>query len=140
MISIQDQIEQKLQTHAFSYPVKVQDAYSKAKPQYPLITIDESGNRELLSLGEVERYAKLTYRIEVYTRDEVDEDKIIPARKVARHLAHEMDQVLRTELNLTRVGDPVSLPYTTDTTITRYILTYSATIDTLTNYIYKGDL
>lgn len=136
MKSIYDDIIEALKESELGQTISIYEAYSPQAPTYPAIFVEESLNREQLTIGGAERLTMVAYRFEILTRAEWEEEeqRIISRRKQAQRIAHQLDAWLRENYRLTRRGDAVYLPHS-DETLGRYILTYQGYLSD--DYIYQ---
>ena len=136
MKSLYDDLLDALKESELGQNLSVYESYSPQTPQYPAIFIEESLNREQLTIGGAERLTMVAYRFEILTRAEWDETRqgVISRRKQAQRIANQLDEWLRTTFHLTRRGDAVYLPHV-DETLGRYIVTYQGYLSD--GYIYQ---
>lgn len=138
MVTITDEIIEKLKSNEFSIPVKdVRDTYSTKSPVYPMITVEEIFNRPVLQIHGEEIQSRLDYRFEIYGRDISLNGVLSTKREVVTTLGIELDELMRTTYGMKRSGSTTILPYSSDGSILRYIVTYSGIIDTRTMIIYQ---
>lgn len=138
MVNISDEIIQKLKDHTFSIPLKdVREPYSTKSPVYPMITVEELPGSTLLQLHGEEILSTLGVRFEIYARDMSHDGEVYTKNQIVSKLGKELDELIRTTYGLKRVGDAVKLPYSSDGSILRYILTYTGKIDNRTMIIYQ---
>ena len=138
MVNISDEVIQKVKDHSFSFPIKdVREPYSTLKPDYPMITVEELSGSTLLQLHGEEILSTITLRFEIYVRDITKDGEVYKKNQAAVQIGEELDELIRTTYGLKRTGDPVKLPYSSDGSILRYILTYSGKIDNRTMIIYQ---
>lgn len=139
MVTIQDEVIQKIKEHSFIFALKdVREVYSTKSPVYPMITVEELPGATLLQLHGEEILSTIGVRFEIYTRDTATDDGKVHTRgQVATSIAEELDELIRTTYGLTRTGDVTRLPYSSDGSILRSILTYTGKIDNRTMIIYQ---
>ena len=138
MVSIQDEVIQKIKNHEFSFPLKdVREIYSTKDPVYPMIAVEELPGATLLQLHGEEIWSTIGMRFEIYTRDASKEGIVYKKGQVADKIAIELDQLIRTTYGLKRTGDVTKLPYSSDGSVLRSILTYTGKIDNRTMIIYQ---
>lgn len=139
MVSILDEIIDKLKEATFTIPVKdVREPYTTKQPVYPMVTVEETRNSPYQQIHGKVLYTNLNYRFEIYGRDTSVESVPTSKRKVVTTIANEIDQIMRETYGMRLVGDPQMLPYSTDNTIVRYIMTYGGIIRNDTQYIYQN--
>lgn len=138
MVSILDEIIEYMKEYEFSVPIKdVRETYSPKSPVYPMVTVEETRNSPDLQLhGELIR-SKLNYRFEIYGRDTSIGDTVLTKRQVVRKIGNDIDTIMRTKYGMKCISSPQILPYTTDNSVLRYIITYTGVIDTRTMIIYQ---
>lgn len=137
MKSLYEDLISELSACEFSYPLHVYGAYTVEKPTYPALMIDETINREHVTVGGKERVTLLAYRFDLLCGDEWDEQRqqAVSRRQVAHYLAAELDAVIRERWGFTRTGDPVYM-VSGEAAIGRYILTYQGYVSE-DDYIYR---
>lgn len=137
MKSLYENFMSELSACDFSFPLHVYGAYTVEKPTYPALIIDETINREHVSLRGKERVTLLGYRFEILCGDMWDEQRqqAISRRQVAHYLAAELDTIIRERWGFTRTGDPVYL-MAGEPSVGRYIVTYQGYV-TDDNYVYR---
>lgn len=138
MVTILDEIIEKIKSEEISIPFKdVRDPYSTKSPVYPMITVEEIRNSPEQQInGKIIR-TTLNYRFEIYGRDTSVSSEVMNKRKVVTTLGNEIDKIMRETYGMKMVGDPQILPYSTDNSILRYIVTYGGIIDNETMIIYQ---
>ncbi len=104
------------------------------KGTYPKITIQEINNSEVLSrsTAEGERTTDLTYQFVCYSRDTEEYDYI----DSVRFMLSIIEDYIRGNYKMQRMGDVVIQPYITDKTIMTGTVRYSCVYDKETNLIY----
>lgn len=138
MVTISDEVIQKIKDHTFSIPFKdVREPNSSKNPQYPMLTVEELPGAPLVQLHGEEILSTLGIRFEIYARDTSHDGKVYTKSQVATMLAKELDELIRTTYGLKRMGDVQKLPYSSDGSILRCILTYTGKIDNRTMIIYQ---
>ncbi len=138
MVELTDEIIEKLKSHVFPIPIKdVREPFSTKEPVYPMITVNNMRNSTKLQLQGEEIWSRQSYRFEIYARDTAHEGKVYTKRQVSSMIGNELDKLIRTTYGLRRVGEPVRLPYGSDGTIMRFILTYTGIVDNRTMIIYQ---
>lgn len=137
MKSLYEDLISELSACEFSYPLHVYGAYTVEKPTYPALMIDETINREHVTVGGKERVTLLAYRFDLLCGDEWDEQRqqAVSRRQVAHYLAVELDAIIRDRWGFTRAGDPVYM-VSGEPAIGRYILTYQGYVSE-DDYIYR---
>ena len=137
MKSLYEDLISKLSACEFSYPLHVYGAYTVEKPTYPALMIDETINREHVTVGGKERVTLLAYRFDLLCGDEWDEQRqqAVSRRQVAHYLEAELDAVIRERWGFTSTGDPVYM-VSGEPAIGRYILTYQGYVSE-DDYIYR---
>lgn len=113
-------------------------AYPEVEPKFinPLVFIKEIVNVPYEpTYTMVENHSRLSYEIEIYSRKQAVGETIYSAAEVTQILGREINEELEA-LGLMRASTPVLVPYSTDNSIMRYVLTYSCVLDLKTNYIY----
>lgn len=149
MKTIIDNIKRDLKEH-FNTPISYEDkiledfkdilikkAYEEnPKIKYPAIEIQEIDNSESLNYSDNrgEQYSNLGYQITIYSRN-------IPsmqAEEAVRMLGNEVNKVLGGQYKMNRLGNPVVVPMTTDSTILQYIVRYSGVLSLEYNILYKS--
>ena len=138
MVSILDEIIGTLKDSSFTIPFQdIREPYSTKKPVYPMITVEETRNSpQQQILGRIIR-SRLNYRFEIYARDMTFNSQLMGKREVITLLGNELDTIMRGMYGMKMVGDPQILPYTSDKSILRYIVTYGGIIDNETMIIYQ---
>lgn len=102
-----------------------------------MITVEETRNDPDLQIhGQIIR-SNLNYRFEIYGRDTSVDSQLMSKRKVVTTLGQELDKIMRETYGMKLVGSPQILPYSTDNSILRYIVTYGGIIDNQTMIIYQ---
>lgn len=138
MVNIEDEVIQKVKDHAFYFPLKdVRKLYSTKNPVYPMIVVQELPGATLLQLHGEEILSTIGMRFEIYARDTSRDGAIYTKDHVATNIGTELDQIIRTTYGLKRIGEPQKLPYSSDGSILRYVLTYTGKIDNRTMIIYQ---
>lgn len=138
MVTILEEIIQKLKDNQFSITVKdVREPFSTKTPVYPMITIDEVTNRPYIQMLGIELFSSIAYRFEIYARDISQDGNVYTKRQIVNALGKEIDDLVKKNYGFIRIGDPQILPYTSDNTIIRYIVTYGGKIDTTTMITYQ---
>lgn len=138
MVTILDEIIEKIKSQTFSIPFKdVREPYSTKSPVYPMITVEEIRNSPSQQInGQIIR-SNLNYRFEIYGRDTSVESQLMSKRQVVTTLGQELDKIMRETYGMKMIGDYQILPYSTDNSILRYIVTYGGVIDNKTMIIYQ---
>lgn len=139
MISIKNELIQKLTINEdYVYiPKSVRDFYSDEKPVFPMIIIDEVVNDTYQSIHGKEIYSNIGYRIECYGKDTAIGEDIIVKNDIAFQLGKDVDKFMREKMGFIRVGSPTMIQSVEDTSVVRYVLTYSGLINNQTQLIYK---
>lgn len=138
MVSILDEIIQKIKDSTFTVPFKdVREPYSTKQPVYPMITVEEVTNTPQQQInGKIIR-SNLHYRFEIYGRDVSVNEALMKKRKLVTTLGNELDTIMRETYGMKMIGTYQILPYTSDNSILRYIVTYGGIIDNETMIIYQ---
>lgn len=138
MVSILDEIIQKIKDSTFTVPFKdVREPYSTKQPVYPMITVEEVTNTPQQQInGKIIR-SSLHYRFEIYGRDVSVNETLMKKREVVTTLGNELDTIMRETYGMKMIGTYQILPYTSDNSILRYIVTYGGIIDNETMIIYQ---
>lgn len=138
MISIKNELIEKLFNYdGYMFPPKaVRDFYSDEKPVFPMIIVDEVVNDTFQSIHGKEVYSNIGYRIECYAKDFAVDEKIYTKNDLALQLGIDTDRFMREIMGFKRVGSPVMIPSVDDSSVVRYVLTYSGIINNQTQYIY----
>ncbi len=138
MVSILDEIIQKIKDSEFTVSYKdIREPYSTKEPVYPMITVEEVTNTPQQQInGKIIR-TNLHYRFEIYGRDCSVDGKLMRKRKVVTTLGNELDTIMRETYGMKMIGTYQILPYTSDNSILRYIVTYGGIIDNETMIIYQ---
>nr|DAS58831.1 MAG TPA: hypothetical protein [Caudoviricetes sp.] len=138
MVSILDEIIQKIKDSTFTVPFKdVREPYSTKQPVYPMITVEEVTNTPQQQInGKIIR-SNLHYRFEIYGRDVSVNETLMKKREVVTTLGNELDTIMRETYGMKMIGTYQILPYASDNSILRYIVTYGGIIDNETMIIYQ---
>lgn len=138
MVSILDEIMEKIKNSTFTVSFKdIREPYSTKQPVYPMITVEEITNTPQQQInGKIIR-TNLHYRFEIYGRDISHEGQLISKRKLVTTLGNELDTIMRETYGMKMIGTYQILPYTSDNSILRYIVTYGGIIDNETMIIYQ---
>lgn len=138
MVSILDEIMEKLKNSTFTVSFKdIREPYSTKQPVYPMITVEEITNTPQQQInGKIIR-TNLHYRFEIYGRDISHEGQLISKRKLVTTLGNELDTIMRETYGMKMIGTYQILPYASDNSILRYIVTYGGIIDNETMIIYQ---
>lgn len=138
MVSILDEIIQKIKDSTFTVPFKdIREPYSTKQPVYPMITVEEVTNTPQQQInGKIIR-SNLHYRFEIYGRDSSVDGELMRKREVVTTLGNELDTIMRETYGMKMIGTYQILPYTSDNSILRYIVTYGGIIDNETMIIYQ---
>lgn len=138
MVSILDEIIQKIKDSTFTVPFKdVREPYSTKQPVYPMITVEEVTNTPQQQInGKIIR-SNLHYRFEIYGRDVSVNETLMKKREVVTTLGNELDTIMRETYGMKMIGTYQILPYTSDNSILRYIVIYGGIIDNETMIIYQ---
>lgn len=137
MVSILDELIDKLKSFEFSIPVKdVREPYSTKNPVYPMILVEEVRNSpEQQICGQIIR-TNLAYKFDIYARD-ISVESLKTKREVLDILMGELDSIMRETYGMKQSGEYTTLPYTSDGSILRRIITYGGIIDNETKIIYQ---
>ena len=139
MVSILDEIIEKLKETTFTIALKdVREPYTTKKPVYPMVTVEETRNTPWQQTHGKVKFTNLNYRFEIYGRDASVNSELMSKRKVVTAIGNEIDKIMREAYGMKLIGDPQLLPYSSDNSIVRYILTYGGIIDNDTMYIYQS--
>lgn len=138
MVSILDEIMEKIKNSTFTVSFKdIREPYSTKQPVYPMITVEEITNTPQQQInGKIIR-TNLHYRFEIYGRDISHEGQLISKRKLVTTLGNELDTIMRETYGMKMIGTYQILPYASDNSILRYIVTYGGIIDNETMIIYQ---
>lgn len=138
MVSILDEIMEKIKNSTFTVSFKdIREPYSTKQPVYPMITVEEITNTPQQQInGKIIR-TNLHYRFEIYGRDISHEGQLINKRKLVTTLGNELDTIMRETYGMKMIGTYQILPYASDNSILRYIVTYGGVIDNETMIIYQ---
>lgn len=138
MVSILDEIMEKIKNSTFTVSFKdIREPYSTKQPVYPMITVEEITNVPQQQIkGKIIR-TNLHYRFEIYGRDISHEGQLINKRKLVTTLGNELDTIMRETYGMKMIGTYQILPYASDNSILRYIVTYGGIIDNETMIIYQ---
>lgn len=138
MVSILDEIIEKIKNSTFTVSFKdIREPYSTKQPVYPMITVEEITNTPQQQInGKIIR-TNLHYRFEIYGRDISHEGQLINKRKLVTTLGNELDTIMRETYGMKMIGTYQILPYASDNSILRYIVTYGGIIDNETMIIYQ---
>lgn len=138
MVSILDEIMEKIKNSTFTVSFKdIREPYSTKQPVYPMITVEEITNIPQQQInGKIIR-TNLHYRFEIYGRDISHEGQLINKRKLVTTLGNELDTIMRETYGMKMIGTYQILPYASDNSILRYIVTYGGIIDNETMIIYQ---
>lgn len=107
------------------------------KGKYPRIIIEETVNEEVenRSTAAGERTVALTYTFTCYSRDMEENDYV----DSVKFLANEIEKFIADNYKpMTRLGDPVNIPFISDRTVMTRVLRFSCVYDYETNLIYKN--
>lgn len=138
MVSILDEIIQKIKDSTFTVPFKdVREPYSTKQPVYPMITVEEVTNTPQQQINGKTIRSNLHYRFEIYGRDVSVNETLMKKREVVTTLGNELDTIMRETYGMKMIGTYQILPYTSDNSILRYIVTYGGIIDNETMIIYQ---
>ena len=138
MVSILDEIIQKIKDSTFTVPFKdVREPYSTKQPVYPMITVEEVTNTPQQQInGKIIR-SNLHYRFEIYGRDVSVNETLMKKRKLVTTWGNELDTIMIETYGMKMIGTYQILPYASDNSILRYIVTYGGIIDNETMIIYQ---
>ena len=133
MKNLVDDLITFLNTLTFSDTVKdIREAYSKKKPVYPMISVDEINNATRTALVGEERLSNLGYQIDVYSKDMYPRS----GRDICRGIVSIVDTNLQSQYGMKRVSY-VEIPDPNDTTVFRITLRYTCILDVKTDYMYR---
>jgi hypothetical protein len=132
MIFLLDDIKNHLKTLTYNYDVTVRPSNSKLTPTYPLITIDEIDNSVKQSINGVEKYSRVTYQIDIYSKDMYPSS----ALTVLKSLASTVSDEIQTYYGLLRQNMTI-MPDVNDETVTRMTMRFTGTLDPINEVIYK---
>lgn len=139
MISIKAELIDKLSLYdGYTFnPKAVRDFYSDEKPVFPMVIVDEVVNDTFQSIHGKEIYSNIGYRIECYGKDTAYGEVIHTKTDIALELGMNVDTFMQEQMGFRRVGSPVMIPSVDDSSVVRYVLTYSGLIHNETQLIYK---
>lgn len=115
----------------------IKQAYkSLPKAKYPMITIEEIDNSEVINrtTAKGEQTTLLTYQIVCYSRDMEEYDYV----DSARFMADLVNEFIMNNYKMNRLGSPIPIPYITDNTVMTCVQRFSCVYDKETNLIYKN--
>lgn len=145
MKSIEKLIVEKLQEHTFDIgAVSISEPFSYKKPDLtvPLIIVQELINTpDEARETDKEVYSDLVYQISVISRTSVYTDggvtKTRSPYETVVDLSMEVCDFLRKELMLSRMGDFITRPYTSDNTVMERVFRVTAKYDLEHEYLYR---
>lgn len=139
MISIKNELIEKLSSYdGYTFkPKVVRDFYTDEKPVFPMVIIDEVVNDTFQSIHGKEIYSNIGYRVECYGKDTAIGETIYTKTDIAFELGVNVDKFMQEQMGFKRVGSPVMIPSVDDSSVVRYVLTYSGIINVETQLIYK---
>lgn len=132
MIFLLNDIKDHLKSLDYNYDVTVRPSNSKLTPTYPLITIDEIDNSVKQSINGVEKYSRVTYQIDIYSKDMYPSS----ALTVLKSLASTVSDEIQTYYGLLRQNMTI-MPDVNDETVTRMTMRFTGTLDPINEVIYK---
>lgn len=90
---------------ASEYEVNVTKYSIKEADRFPLVIITEEDNvLEDSTFSKLETTSRLYYEINIYTKDLVISNEIVPAMKVAREISQKVDYLLGYKLKMDRLS------------------------------------
>ena len=145
MKSIESLIVEKLNGHTFTIgPVAVSEPFSYKKPDLsvPAIIVQEIVNSpDMAKETHKEEYSNLVYQISVVARTTVYEEAGVEKTKspyqTVVELSMEVCDFLREEFMLSRMGDFVTRPYTSDNTVMERVFRVTAKYDLEHEILYR---
>lgn len=142
MISLENQLKENIQElfsnrEDFYKQTLVKNSYDALpKGYYPRVIIEEIENSEVSdrSTTQGERTTALGYQITSYTRatEEYNEKESV------KFMLDIIDNYMRENYNMQRLGSPVIVPYIVDQTVMTGSLRYTCVYDYETNLIYRN--
>lgn len=137
MKSLTDDIIELLGTQTYLTTVKtIAEGYPRSAPLYPAIIVHEIDNTSRQVLNGEELLANLAYQIEIYAKDMVVDSTPTSSKTVVKEIAKVIDLAVNSQYGFTRMVATLA-PYDKDTTVSRYVLRYSAILDTRTDILYR---
>lgn len=145
MKSIENEIIERLKSHTFSIsPITVSEPFSYKSPNLtePVIIVQELTNTpDIAKETNVETYSDLVYQISVIARTSLYEDEGVTKTKspyqTVVDLSMEVCDFLRSELMLSRLGDFLTRPYTSDNTVMERVFRVTAKYDLEHEILYR---
>lgn len=138
MVTILDELIEYLNGYGFQIEIKdVREFYSSKQPVYPMITVEETRNSTSQQLQGVELFSRLHYTFEIYTKSMDIDDVMKTPRQVGTEILFDLDSCVKERWGLKRVGSPTQIPYNSDNTIFRTVVTYGCKIDNKNMIIYQ---
>lgn len=124
---------------AQTYPVTIKtlcEGYPRKNPMYPAIIVHEFDNSSRTVLNGEEHLANISYEIEIYAKDMLVDGTPTSSKTVVKDIAGVIDDAVNEQFGFTRMVATL-VPYNKDETVARYILRYTAILDTRTDYLYR---
>ena len=142
MINLTSQLEEELQqifnNREDSYKDTIVKQKYKALPQgyYPKVIIEEIENSEVSSRSTTqgERTTMLGNQITVYSRDTEEYEAI----ESVKFMLDIIDDYMKEEYNMQRIGSPAILPFISDETVMTGAVRYTCVYDYETNLLYRN--
>lgn len=133
------EIKVALEGHTFPLDtVTIRSASSQQTPVYPLITIEEVPTNNGVYVDAQPRIVQNVYQFEYYCQNSMIDDIITSAEDVSKLLGIDTDTFLNQTFNMTQLGDPFGNPMTNDNNVYRWVVRYTATIDTLLHDFWRN--
>jgi len=137
MKSLTDEIIALLRLQTYPVTVKtIVEGYPKSAPLYPAITVHEFDNSSRQVLNGEELFADLAYQIEIYAKDMMVANVPTSSKTTVKAIAGVIDTIVNSQFGFTRMVATYA-PYDKDVTVSRYVLRYSAILDTRTDILYR---
>lgn len=136
MKGLTDEILVALKSAIYTYPVEssnIREGGMMRLDGYPSIIVMEIDNADESLIGSREMLTGLGYQVEVYAKNQIVANVAVGRTEIARHIAIEIDAVLRTDLLLKRLNGTL-IPFDDDTT--RYVLRYECAVNE-GDFIYR---
>lgn len=120
--------------------VIVSSAYFVATPEYPMITVSQIDNFEVLrytTLDTKERVSEIPFQIDCYARNMTIGESMVTAAKAAEYYRTLADDIMQIECGMRRTSAPLIVPHSPDFSIMRAIARYNCEIDIDSLVIHK---
>ena len=138
MVDITDEIIEKLKLSDFTIPPKdIRGIFSTKKPVYPLIVVSEVLNTTKLQLYGEEKFSKIGYKFEVYTRDISHNGRLYTKDGASKIVLQDLDRALRTFFGMKRTTTSPAMLHGSDKSIYRRDVIYEGIINNDTQIIYQ---